>query len=155
MPAAAAITFRRNVWAWRNPLMDRLRTGYETFLELLRRRRERGQLTCSLNCVLLRDNLEEAPALLRWARERELPLSFVLGEERERFHNRACGERFLLMLGGEHSVSSPAILAQADLAQGAALAGRVRRDAGRVAGDGRRGQNGARCARRCDCRYQR
>jgi agmatinase len=26
----------------------------------------------------------------------------------------ACGERFLLMLGGEHSVSSPAILAQAD-----------------------------------------
>jgi len=26
----------------------------------------------------------------------------------------ACGERFLLMLGGEHSISSPAILAQAD-----------------------------------------
>ncbi len=26
----------------------------------------------------------------------------------------ACGDRFLLMLGGEHSVSSPAILAQAD-----------------------------------------
>ncbi len=28
---------------------------------------------------------------------------------------RACGERFLLMLGGEHAVSSPAIRAQADL----------------------------------------
>jgi len=64
-------------------------------LELLRERRQRGQLTCSLNCVLLRDNIEEAPDLLRWAREHDLPLSFVLGEERERFHNTACGERFL------------------------------------------------------------
>lgn len=64
-------------------------------LELLGERRQRGQLTCSLNCVLLRDNIEEAPHLLRWARDRDLPLSFVLGEERERFHNTACGERFL------------------------------------------------------------
>lgn len=30
----------------------------------------------------------------------------------------ACGERFLLMLGGEHSISSPAILAQADRHEG-------------------------------------
>ncbi len=64
-------------------------------LEMLKQRRSRGQLSCSLNCVLLRDNLEQAPALLHWAGEQELPLSFVLGEERERFHNQACRERFL------------------------------------------------------------
>lgn len=64
-------------------------------LEMLKARRARGQLTCSLNCVLLRDNLEQAPELLRWAKEQELPLSFVIGEERERFHNQACRERFL------------------------------------------------------------
>ncbi len=64
-------------------------------LEMLKERRRRGQLSCSLNCVLLRDNLEQAPELQRWATEQELPLSFVLGEERERFHNQACRERFL------------------------------------------------------------
>ncbi len=63
--------------------------------QTLKERRARGELTCSLNCVLLRDNLEEAPELLRWAEEQELPLSFVLGEERERFHNQECSERFL------------------------------------------------------------
>jgi MoaA/NifB/PqqE/SkfB family radical SAM enzyme len=64
-------------------------------LAMLKQRRNRGQLSCSLNCVLLRDNLEQASGLLRWAAEQELPLSFVLGEERERFHNQACRERFL------------------------------------------------------------
>ncbi len=64
-------------------------------LEMLKQRRGRGQLSCSLNCVLLRDNLGQAPELLRWAREQELPLSFVLGEERERFHNQDCRQRFL------------------------------------------------------------
>lgn len=64
-------------------------------LEMLKRRRERGQLSCSLNCVLLKENLAQAPGLLRWAAGQDLPLSFVIGEERNRFHNQACGMRFL------------------------------------------------------------
>ncbi|MEZ4387030.1 MAG: efflux RND transporter permease subunit [Candidatus Krumholzibacteriia bacterium] len=39
VPAMAAIVFRKGVWAWRNPLMDRVRRGYEAFLERLRPRR--------------------------------------------------------------------------------------------------------------------
>ena len=64
-------------------------------LDMLKERRARGQLSCSLNCVLLKNNLDHAPDLVRWAAEQDLPLSFVLGEERERFHNRECRERFI------------------------------------------------------------
>jgi MoaA/NifB/PqqE/SkfB family radical SAM enzyme len=64
-------------------------------LAMLKERRNRGQLSCSLNCVLLKNNLDHAPDLRRWAGEQELPISFVLGEERERFHNRECRDRFV------------------------------------------------------------
>lgn len=46
-----------------------------------------GKLSVSLNCVLLKDNLSQAPALLDWASEAGFGVSFVVGEQRSRFQN--------------------------------------------------------------------
>jgi len=83
------------------PLLDEIYGVERAFakasdtLAMLKARRDQGQLSCSLNCVLLRSNLDYAPDLVRWAEEQGLPISFVLGEERERFHNRECADQFL------------------------------------------------------------
>jgi len=75
------------------PLLDRIYGVDEAFdklsatLDVLEPYRRNGGLTFSLNCVLLNDNIEGAPALLDWACDRRVPISFVVGENRERFIN--------------------------------------------------------------------
>lgn len=57
-------------------------------IKVLKRLQQDGGLTISLNCVLLKRNIAEAPQLLKWANENKLPISFVVGEQRERFRNK-------------------------------------------------------------------
>jgi MoaA/NifB/PqqE/SkfB family radical SAM enzyme len=64
-------------------------------IDLLKVYRQNNELTFSLNCVLLNENLEAAPALLNWARENSIPISFVLGEERDRFFNNEMKSMFV------------------------------------------------------------
>ncbi len=52
---------------------------------ILEELREKGRLTFSFNCVLLAENLDNVQELTRWAGERDIPVSFVVGEQRERF----------------------------------------------------------------------
>ena len=54
-------------------------------VELLQSLREQERLTFSFNCVLLADNLENMRDLTQWARERSIPVNFVVGEQRDRF----------------------------------------------------------------------
>lgn len=64
-------------------------------IDLLTAYRQKGKLSFSLNCVLLRENLETAPAILNWAQERSIPISFVLGEQRDRFFNDQMQDVFI------------------------------------------------------------
>lgn len=57
----------------------------ERSVRVLQGLRERGQLTFSFNCVLLADNLNAVGDLTRWAGERDIPVAFVVGEQRDRF----------------------------------------------------------------------
>ncbi len=57
----------------------------ERGVRLLQDLREQGRLTFSFNCVLLAENLENVRDLTRWAGERSIPVSFVVGEQRDRF----------------------------------------------------------------------
>ena len=74
-------------------------------LDLLTPRQDQGELTVSLNAVLLKDTLPRARELFEWARKLRLPISFVVGEIRDRFRNLEDGEHFL----GEED--TPALLA--------------------------------------------
>jgi len=64
-------------------------------LQMLKSYQKDGGLTLSLNCVLLNDNLEEAPALLKWAGDNGFPISFVVGEQRKRFVNDEMKDAFI------------------------------------------------------------
>jgi MoaA/NifB/PqqE/SkfB family radical SAM enzyme len=57
--------------------------------------RRAGRLTLSMNCVLLQKNLDEIDRLIAWTRERQIPLSFVVGEVRSRFANQGLAEAML------------------------------------------------------------
>lgn len=74
-------------------------------LDLLRRRRENGELTVSLNCVLLKDNLDDARRLRAWGRNNGLSVNFVLGEERDRFANHGLRDALPDAGGRENLVS--------------------------------------------------
>ncbi|HHQ49559.1 MAG TPA: radical SAM protein [Acidobacteria bacterium] len=61
----------------------------------LARMRAEGALTFSFNCVLLAGNLDSVRRLQEWARQREIPIAFVMGEQRERFFTEGLEEAFL------------------------------------------------------------
>lgn len=56
-------------------------------IEILQDYFRRKELTLSLNAVLLNDNLDQARSLAAWAKNQQIPITFVVGELRERFHN--------------------------------------------------------------------
>lgn len=64
-------------------------------LEMLKTYRDRCELTMSINAVLLRENLCHVRELAAWAREQTIPISFVIGEQRARFHNKDLASVFL------------------------------------------------------------
>lgn len=64
-------------------------------IALLKSYRQNNDLTFSLNCVLLHENLETAPAILKWAAENDVPVNFVLGEQRKRFFNYEMKSSFM------------------------------------------------------------
>jgi len=64
-------------------------------VDLLEGLRDAGQLSFSLNCVLLADNLDAAGELRAWAAGRGIPMSFVIGEHRHRFRTEGLDEAFV------------------------------------------------------------
>ncbi len=67
----------------------------ERTIEMLGRLRDTGRLSFSMNCVLLADNLSEAEELKRWAADRGIHISFVIGEHRARFRTEGLDEAFV------------------------------------------------------------
>jgi MoaA/NifB/PqqE/SkfB family radical SAM enzyme len=74
----------------------------------------------SLHCVITAANVSHLPALHRWSREQGLPISFALGEVRDRFLNLEKADevrigadqvepliRFLRQLSGEKALLNP------------------------------------------------
>jgi len=90
----------------------------ERGVRLLEDLRDQGRLTFSFNCVLLADNLESARELTRWAGERGIPVSFVVGEQRDRFRTNGLESAFV---SPEHRAELLAFLRSVadDPAQGA------------------------------------
>ena len=64
-------------------------------LSILEEHRAQGHLSFSINCVLLADNLAAAADLERWAGARSIPISFVVGERRDRFFTDGLESAFL------------------------------------------------------------
>ncbi len=64
-------------------------------LSTLDEHRARGKLTFSINCVLLADNIAGARDLEQWATARAIPISFVVGERRDRFFTDGLESAFL------------------------------------------------------------
>ena len=70
-------------------------TKIERTLSILEEHRNEGRLSFSINCVLLADNIASAENLEQWAGDREIPISFVVGEKRERFFTEGLEPAFL------------------------------------------------------------
>jgi MoaA/NifB/PqqE/SkfB family radical SAM enzyme len=68
--------------------VDRSFSKMQRAFDLLDTYRSKGALSFSINTVLLRDNLSTADKLAAWADDRKIPISFVLGEQRDRFYNQ-------------------------------------------------------------------
>ncbi len=64
-------------------------------IQVLKSYQQDNGLSLSLNCVLLNDNIDEAPYLLKWAKENNIPINFVIGEQRERFFNHEMEDVFI------------------------------------------------------------
>ena len=64
-------------------------------LEILKPLRADGDLTLSINAVLLRENLDQARDLAAWAEKQKIPISFVVGERRARFCNQEMTDAFV------------------------------------------------------------
>jgi molybdenum cofactor biosynthesis enzyme MoaA len=56
-------------------------------IEVLQPYVRKKELTLSLNTVLLNNNLGHARSLAAWAKTKGIPITFVVGEQRKRFHN--------------------------------------------------------------------
>ena len=67
----------------------------ERTIDVLEEYRNEGQLSFSMNCVLLSENLASAAELREWAAGRGIPLSFVVGEHRLRFRTEGLDEAFV------------------------------------------------------------
>jgi MoaA/NifB/PqqE/SkfB family radical SAM enzyme len=61
-------------------------------------------LHLSLNCVITEVNLSNLRRLLHWSQERKLPISFALGEVRDRFLNRDMADQVTIAEGREDLV---------------------------------------------------
>ncbi len=64
-------------------------------VEILEALRGEERLSFSFNCVLLAENLDNVRELTRWAGERDIPVSFVVGEQRERFRTGGLENAFV------------------------------------------------------------
>jgi hypothetical protein len=95
--------------------------------------RGQGDLTLSLNCVLLESNLDEARRLRTWARSHDYPISFVVGESRDRFFTEGLEDSFVSRTDRGVVVSFLRELAE-DPGEGAASALRYRELADVLAG---------------------
>ena len=67
----------------------------ERTIEMLVGLRDADRLSFSLNCVVLAGNLAEAEELRRWASDRGIHISFVIGEHRSRFRTEGLDEAFV------------------------------------------------------------
>lgn len=63
--------------------------------DILKSYRLKGELTLSINAVLLRENLGQARQLAAWALEQDIPISFAVGEQRARFRNQEMADAFV------------------------------------------------------------
>jgi MoaA/NifB/PqqE/SkfB family radical SAM enzyme len=75
--------------------VERAFAKIERTIAALEELRNDGQLSFSLNCVLLASNLAGARGLKRWAAGRGIPLSFVIGEHRLRFRTEGLDDAFV------------------------------------------------------------
>lgn len=87
--------------------------------------RDEGHLTFSMNCVLLSENLISAGKLRKWAKDRGIPLSFVVGEHRLRFRTEGLDEAFAGPDGQKPQIEFLRSLAE-DPSQSATSAGKYR-----------------------------
>ncbi len=97
----------------------------ERTIEVLEELRAEGQLSFSLNCVLLSENLAGAEELKNWAAGRGIPLSFVIGEHRSRFRTEGLDEAFVAPDGQEPLIDFLRSLSE-DRSQSAVSAGKYR-----------------------------
>ena len=97
----------------------------ERTIEVLEELRAEGQLSFSLNCVLLSENLAGAEELKKWAGGRGIPLSFVIGEHRPRFRTEGLDEAFVAPDGQEQLLQFLRDLAE-DRSQSGVSAGKYR-----------------------------
>ena len=67
----------------------------ERTVGVLEELRDEERLSLSMNCVLLADNLAAADELRSWAANRNIPLSFVIGEHRPRFRTDGLDDAFV------------------------------------------------------------
>ncbi len=75
--------------------VDRAFARIERTVEALTKLRREGRLNFSFNCVLLADNLATVRDLCGWAAERQIPVAFVVGEQRERFRTQGLDGAFI------------------------------------------------------------
>lgn len=64
-------------------------------MKLLSDLRDQGRLSFSVNCVLLSSTLAGARSLKRWAEEQAISMTFVVGEQRERFRTDGLDDVFV------------------------------------------------------------
>ena len=75
--------------------VERAFARIERTVEALTKLRREGCLSFSFNCVLLADNLATVRDLCGWAAERQIPVSFVVGEQRDRFRTEGLEGAFV------------------------------------------------------------
>ena len=97
----------------------------ERTIGVLEELRDEGRLSFSMNCVLLSENLISAGKLRKWAEDRGIPLSFVVGEHRLRFRTEGLDEAFVGPDGQKPLVDFLRSLAD-DPSQSAVSAGKYR-----------------------------
>jgi len=97
----------------------------ERTIGVLEELRNEGQLSFSMNCVLLSENLISAEKLRKWAEDRGIPLSFVVGEHRLRFRTEGLDEAFVGPDGQKPLIDFLRSLAD-DPSQSAVSAGKYR-----------------------------
>lgn len=97
----------------------------ERTIEVLEELRRGGQLSFSMNCVLLSENLADADELRSWAASRGIPLSFVIGEHRLRFRTEGLDDAFVSPNGQKELIDFLSNLAE-DRSQSAVSAGKYR-----------------------------
>jgi MoaA/NifB/PqqE/SkfB family radical SAM enzyme len=97
----------------------------ERTIEILETLRGEGRLSFSANCVLLAGNLEQARELRSWTSRRGIPVSFVIGEHRQRFRTDGLDEAFVSGDGERKMIGFLRELAD-DPSQSAISAGKYR-----------------------------